>query len=128
MVALRRLGIVLVISLTTALVAAATSAQATFEGRNGRIAFGSDRSGGTHNIFTMNPDGSGVRQLTFLTADQGAALAESWSPDGSKLVFEERNPDGSVRQIFEMNADGSNQHQLVSDPSYLDFNPSFSPD
>jgi hypothetical protein len=61
------------------------------DGTNGRVAFGSDRYGGTFNIFTMNPDGSGVRQLTFLHANQGAALDQTWSPDGSRLVFEKRN-------------------------------------
>jgi Tol biopolymer transport system component len=119
---------VLALGMTIGLVAMATPALATYPGTNGRIAFGSDRYGGTHNIFTMNPDGSGVSQLTSLTADQGAALDESFSPDGSKLVFEQRNADASVRQIFEMNADGSNQHKLFSDPSYRDFDPSFSPD
>jgi TolB protein len=125
----RRLGLLLAFALTIGLVAVATPAQATFPGTNGRIAFGSDRfGGGDHNIFTMNPDGSDVRQLTFLTADQGAALRQAWSPDGSKLVFEQRNTDGSVRQIYMMNADGSNQHLLFSDPSSGDHDPSFSPD
>ncbi len=103
-------------------------AQATFPGPDGRIAFGSDRYGGTHNIFTMEPDGSDVRQLTFLTVDQGAALRQAWSPDGSKLVFEQRNTDGSVRQIYMMNADGTDQHQLFDDPAAGDSNASFSPD
>ena len=128
MVAVRRLGIVLAFVLATAVVGGAIPAQATFPGTNGRIAFGSIRYGNTPNIFTMNPDGSGVRQLTFLHANQGAALDQSWSPDGSRLVFEKRNADGSVRQIFMMKADGSNQHRLFSDPSYFDFEPTFSPD
>jgi Tol biopolymer transport system component len=127
-VGMRRLGIVLAFGLTTALVAVATPAQATFPGTNGKIAFGSERFEGTPNLFTMNPDGSDVLQLTFLTADQGAAVAESWSPDGSTLVYHQRNAEGSVSQIFLMNADGSNQHLLFSDPSFLDFDPGFSPD
>src|SRR2546425_4883844 len=55
----------------------ATPAGAAFPGPDGRIAFGSDRYGSTHNIFTMNPNGSDVLQLTFLTVDQGAALFQS---------------------------------------------------
>ena len=120
-----RLGIALALSVAVGLVATATPAHAAFPGTNGRIAFGSDRFGGTHNIFTMNTDGTEVRQLTFLTVDQGAALRGSWSPDGSKLVFEERD---GVRQIYAMNANGSNQHLLFSDPAFMDFDPSFSPD
>jgi Tol biopolymer transport system component len=126
--AVTRVRIVLAFCFTATLVAVATPAQATVPGANGRIAFGSDRFGRTHNIFTMSADGSHIRQLTFLKAKQGAALDESWSPDGTGLVYEQRNSDGSVRQIFEMNADGSGQHQLFSDPSFAEFNPSFSPD
>ncbi len=122
LVAMRRLGMVLALILTMGLLAAATPALATFPGPDGRIAFGSDRYGGTHNIFTMNPDGSDVRQLTFLTVHQGAALNQSWSPDGTKLVFQQRTADFSVLQIHVMNADGSNQYQLFSDPAY--FSPS----
>jgi Tol biopolymer transport system component len=122
------LGIGVTLGLTMGLIGVASPAAATYPGTNGRIAFASVRSGGDWNVFTMKPDGSDVRQLTFLTAGQAAALDQSWSPDRSKLVFEERNGDGSVRQIFEMNADGSNQHVLISDPSFFDFYPTFSPD
>ncbi|MEP6639071.1 MAG: hypothetical protein ABJC39_06955 [Chloroflexota bacterium] len=108
-------------------------ALATYPGTTGRIAFGSDRpavftGGGAHNIFTMNPNGTDVQQLTFFTVDTGAALNPSWSPDGSRLVFERRPADHSFRDIYMMNADGSNQHVLLSDPGFQDFNPKFSPD
>jgi TolB protein len=128
LVSVRPLGILLTLSLTAAVVGLASPAQATFPGRNGRIAFDSDLFGGTHNIFTMNPDGSDVKQLTFLTVDQGAALRQSWSPDGSSLVFEQRNADQSVRQLYLMNADGSNQHLLFNEPTFTDHDPGFSPD
>jgi TolB protein len=107
---------------------APTSAFATFPGESGLIAFSSDRYGQTHNMFTMRPDGSDVRQLTFLTAAQGAAFWASWSPDGTRLVFQERNADGSVRQIWVMDRDGSNRHRLFSDPGYFDLEPGYSPD
>jgi TolB protein len=120
---------VLACTLTMVMVVLATPARATVPGTNGRIAFGSDRfGGGDHNIFSMNPDGSDVRQITSFTVEEGAALRQAWSPDGTKLVFERRPADGSFRQIYEVNADGSNLHQLFSDPSYFDFDPSFSPD
>src|SRR6266516_3044045 len=124
----RMIPLLMTLAAVGGFLATTPTAWATFPGTDGRIAFGSDRYGDTHNIFTMKPDGSDVHQLTFLTADQGAALYESWSPDGTKLVFQERNSDGSVTQIYVMNADGSNQHRLVADPSYLDSNPGFSPD
>src|SRR5688572_22681924 len=40
-----------------------SAASAVLPGDNGRIAFISDRDGDDLDIFTMNPDGSGVQQL-----------------------------------------------------------------
>src|SRR5438477_12296846 len=102
---MRRLAIVLALGLTMVLVPMASQATATNPGTDGRIAFVSDRYGSTNNIFSMNPDGSDVRQLTFLTADQGGAELESWSPDATQLVFAQRNADFSSWQIYEMDAD-----------------------
>jgi TolB protein len=100
-------------------------ASAAFPGANGRIVFGSDRSGGDHNLFSMNPDGSDVRQITFYTPDR-AALRQSPSADGTRLVYENR--DSIDREIYMINADGSNDHLLVADPDFGDLHPSFSPD
>jgi Tol biopolymer transport system component len=107
--------------LPTLLAALAGPAWASFPGRNGRIAFiqGPD-------IYTMNADGSDVRQLTSL-GPSNSAFYEAWSPDGLQLIFVEFPP-GAPTQIWVMNADGSNQHQLFSDPLYNDFDPTFSPD
>jgi Tol biopolymer transport system component len=128
-IVMKRLGIVMSFALAIGMVAAVEPAHASFPGSNGRIAFASDRYGGTHNIFTMKPDGTDVRQLTLIASpDDGAALLPSWSPDGSRIVYDHRNADASVRQIFLMNADGSNQHVVFNETSYLDYDPSWSPD
>ena len=121
------LGLVGAIVIAGAL-AAVRPASAAFPGPNGRIAFDSGRSGGTQNIFTVRPDGSDVRQLTFLTAGQGAASWPAWSPDGQSIVFERADINGPNR-MFVMNADGSGQRLLFNDDAgYDDFRPSFSPD
>jgi Tol biopolymer transport system component len=101
----------------------ATPATATFPGKNGRIAFvlGPD-------IYTMNPDGSGIQQLTNLGPGGGAAFWQSWSPDGQKIVFDEYLPPNFSGQLWIMNADGTQQRQLLSDPNFSDNAPSFSPD
>ena len=115
------------VTLITALLGAARPAYAAFPGPNGRIAFDTSRSGGTQNIFTVRPDGSDVRQLTFLTAAQGAAFSPAWSSDGRSIAFE-RGGNGPTR-IVVMNADGSGQRLLFSDDAGLDdLQPSFSPD
>ena len=97
-------------------------ASATYPGANGRIAFvqGPD-------IYTMNPDGSDVKQLTNLGPDSGASW-ESWSPDGKQIVFNEFRPPDFLGQLWLMNADGSNQHLLLAEAEFDDERPSFIPD
>jgi Tol biopolymer transport system component len=76
----------------------------------------------------MTSDGSDVKQLTSLTAAEGAASFASWSPDGKRIVYAQFIQALGVAQIFLMDADGSNQHQLLVDPNHHDASPSFSPD
>ena len=58
-----------------------------------KIAFSCDRTG-KKEIYTMNFDGSEVRQITKL---RSIAMGATWSPDGSKLAFSvfNRHSDGS---------------------------------
>lgn len=106
--------------LGTLLLAAALPVHATFPGKNGRIAFilGPD-------VYTMNPDGGDVRQLTNLGPDD-SAFWESWSPDGKQIVFNEYKSPDFLGQLWLMNADGSNQHVLLADTDFDDERPSFS--
>ena len=50
---------------------------------NGKIAFVSTRDGNAQ-IYSINPDGSGLARLTHTMA---ADLAPAWSPDGTKIAF-----------------------------------------
>ena len=122
---LRNLLVLIGAALIAAAIGGVGSAYATFPGTNGRIAFDSFRTG-TENMFTMNSDGSDVKQLTFLTS--GEASVPAWSPGGNSIAFQQGAADGSTSQIMLMNADGSNQRTVFSDPSYQDTLPSFSPD
>ena len=99
-----------------------TPAHATFPGKNGRIAFilGPD-------VYTMNPDGSGVKQLTNLGPDAGA-FWESWSPDGKQLVYNVFSPPNFVGEIWLMDADGTNQHLVLKEDNFNDEIPSFTSD
>jgi TolB protein len=76
------------------LLTGAVSAHATAPGQNGPIAFrryfNSKHTLGA--IFTIQPDGSGLRQLTH----RGKILLDTepdWSPDGQWIAFHRAKPD-----------------------------------
>ena len=94
------------------------------------IAFESFRSGFSE-LWTMNADGTNLRQLTFNGApeDRGS----SWSPDGSQIVYhttEFQAPSGPGHSSFEImiiNADGTGKTRLTNN-NFQDSLPSWSPD
>src|SRR4051812_16689837 len=90
--------------LCTLLLLGAVPVHATFPGKNGRIVF--IQSG---EVFTMNPDGSELTQLTHLSPGNSADFP-AWSADGKQIVFNEFSPPDGIAQIWVMNGDGSNQH------------------
>jgi Tol biopolymer transport system component len=82
-----------------------------------KIAFWSPHQESTA-IFTMNPDGSGLKQIT--PTDEISGYDPAWSPDGTKIAF------ASWSGIHVMNADGSDVKRLTN--GVLDMNPVWSPD
>jgi Tol biopolymer transport system component len=78
------------------------------------IAFARDFGGGSSQIFTMAPDGSG--QLHVSPDVAGFLLFPEWSPDALKLIFNETS--SGTNNILERPSDGSGTSTtLVSDPS-----------
>jgi Tol biopolymer transport system component len=79
-------------------------------------------------IFTMNADGSDVRQITFNELDDEDP---AWSPDGRHIVLA-RDLDpvrGQVNyEIFTMTASGGDERNITNDPDPLDGLPNWSPD
>jgi Tol biopolymer transport system component len=75
-----------------------------------RILFMSDRSG-NWDIYSMNPDGSGLVQLTDLPGVDGLATA---SPDGNNIAFL-TDRDG-VWSLYVMRPDGSEVRKLLDLP------------
>lgn len=88
---------------------------------------------GDYDIFTMNPDGTGVVNLTE-TVDDSHDLgpydtAPRWSPDGTRIAWT-LDPDGQGGddgEIWVMDRDGANKAALT-DNQYDEWGPTWSPD
>ena len=79
---------------------------------------------GDYEVFVMNADGGGVRQLT---NNDDWDYEPAWSPDGNQIAFVSGR-DGD-REIFVMNADGTEVRQLTDSSSDDDnLSPAWSPD
>ena len=87
-----------------------------------RIAFSSVRDPGSPNpsdIFSINPEGSDLRRLTWNLDAQFPA----WSPVGARIAYTSFSGN-----IFVMAADGSDVRQLTSVDDLFDGAPAWSPD
>jgi TolB protein len=87
-----------------------------------RILFSSNYARAHSDVYSMRPDGSGVRRLTHLPEDVGGAWQASYSPDGRQIVLisdiEQPTP-FDFYDIFTMRADGSGLTRVVStQPGY----------
>ena len=114
---------------------ATANAQATFPGRNGRIAFVRgvyDPTGGdwqSRDVYSVRPDGSGLLNLTGdLSFDQ---FSPAWSADGRRIAYVEAdgetNLDRYGDELWTMRADGSRKRRLTENRS-ADEQPAWSAD
>src|SRR5918994_1471593 len=123
------------LSAAVALAGTAPRAEAAF---TEKIVFISNRTTGTGvnnptgdlEIFRMNPDGTGLKQLTF---NQATDAMPTLSPDGTKIVYETSgvqasNPEGDG-EVYVMNAlDGTSKRNLSNNGGGIsEVNPIFSP-
>ena len=88
---------------------------------NGLIAFNS-----TGDIWVVNPDGTGRRQLTSSSALEHSP---SWSRDGTRLAYWSQDAAGAASSLIVINADGSNPTTIATDEGgrtalqFLDWSP-----
>jgi TolB protein len=94
------------------------------------IAFWSRRTGpgnptGDQEIFVMNANGTGLRQVTYNTVDDGAP---AWSPDGDRLVFHRWLDGDSHADLMTVRLNGTGERNLTRSPGILERNAVWSPD
>lgn len=82
-------------------------------------------------VFVMNADGSGRRQVTRLTPEEGRAQWPVWSPDGRRLAIQvnDNNPEAHTCHIWIVDASTGDARKLAAHKEpYLDETPSWFPD
>jgi TolB protein len=103
-----------------------SAANAAYAGENGKIAFVRGTSSANDDIYTVDPDGTGVTQLTPLDhLDRGP----SWSPSGDRIAFHRLHTNGDAHSdVYTMNADGTTPTDLTPNTGIRDAWPTWSPD
>jgi Tol biopolymer transport system component len=105
---------------------------ATFPGRNGKIVFSSNTNG-SWQLYTINPDGTDMVQITNLPPTGGVnqpGLGQpAFSPDGTRIVFSYGpfdNNGNPLPDLYVINVDGTGLTRLTNDARSS--SPRWSPD
>jgi Tol biopolymer transport system component len=88
--------------------------------------FVDDVGSGDAQVFVVNPDGTGERQLTHVPEGKGAG-SPAFSPDGRRIAYLS-NENSDNYAVWVMDADGSDQRVLLAQPGYDFGRPGWSPD
>jgi Tol biopolymer transport system component len=116
-VAWKKSVVAIAIAAIAAVLAAPASPTSTFTGENGRVVYE-----GPNGLWLVNPNVAGRIRIPGTSA---ATHTPAWSPDGTKLAFQDAN--GGDFDIFVMNGDGSGRQELTFSRAF-DGDPMWSPD
>ncbi len=103
----------------------ASPASATFPGSNGRIVFDTAEGPEGSQIYTIDPDGTDLRQLTHFRHG-AAAFMPRWSADAHRIAFVS-NASGND-ELWTMRWDGTRKRQITDEPGVGHYWPTWSPD
>jgi hypothetical protein len=103
------------------LVVEAGPAEATFPGKNGKIAY-SGFDGNDFEIYTISPGGGGKSRVTNNDKDDGLP---SYSPNGKKIAY--AGYDGNDDEIYTINAKGGGGRVQLTHNTTADYDPDYSP-
>jgi TolB protein len=78
--------------------------------RGDKIVYQADDGKGHINVFIVNPDGTGLKQLTSGRSNDGQP---TWSRDGN-YIFWRSDQNGAGWALFSMRPDGSNPRRLIN--------------
>ncbi len=91
--------------------------------RDGRIAFSAQYPTVDDNIFVMNSDGTGLRQLTTKAA---AEVQPDWVPNGTMIIYSDRS--GIDNDLYLIPGDGAAAGKRFTNFPADERNPAWSPD
>ena len=98
--------------------AVSRESDATFPGKNGRIAY---ESNGV--IYTINPDGSAKDKVTNAGT---AGYSIDYSPTGKKITYSDYEDHGTTAEVYTINVGGGDKTNVTNNATH-DYWPSYSP-
>ena len=86
------------------------TAGAVFPGVNGRIAFQLDTFGQGSDVWTVNPDGTGLRQVT----RNGVSGSPRWAPSGRSIAFLRGAPGREAAEVWTIRPNGTGARRVTT--------------